>query len=60
MNSKNFSSEEFASLSQAEQLQYFNELLKDIPLDDLKMLRDALPEISRIQQIFMPCCLYDV
>ncbi len=33
MNSKNFLSEEFASLSQAEQLQYFNELVKDIPLD---------------------------
>lgn len=50
MNSKNFSSEKFASLSQTEQLQYFNELLKDIPLDDLKMLRDALSEISEIQQ----------
>ncbi len=50
MNSKNFSSEEFASLSRAEQLQYFNELVKDIPLNDLKMLRDALPEISEIQQ----------
>lgn len=51
MNDNNFSSKEFASLSETEQLQYFNELVKDIPLDDLKMLRDALPELSRIQQI---------
>lgn len=46
MNDNNFSSKEFASLSETEQLQFFNDLLKDIPIEDLKMLRDSLPEIS--------------
>ncbi len=50
MNDKSFSNKEPASLSEAEQLQYFNELVKDIPLSDLKMLRDALPELFKIQQ----------
>lgn len=50
MNDNNFSSKEFESLSKAEQLQFFNDLLKDIPLEDLKMLRDSLPEISKIQK----------
>lgn len=49
MNDNNFSSNEFESLSEAEQLQFFNELVKDIPLDDLKMLRDAMPKLSQIQ-----------
>ena len=51
MMNKNFSSKEFESLSETEQLQFFNDLLKDIPIEDLKMLRDSLPELSRIQQI---------
>lgn len=50
MNDKSFSSKESVSLSEADQLQYFNELVNEIPFDDLKMLRDALPELSRIQQ----------
>lgn len=50
MNDKEFLGKEPVSLSKAEQLQYFGELVKGIPLSDLKMLRDALPEISKIQQ----------
>ncbi len=51
MNDNNFLSKEFESLSETEQLQFFDELLKDIPLEDLNILRDSLPELSRIQQI---------
>jgi len=51
MNKEYISDKKFESLSEAEQLQYFNDLVKDIPPEDLKMLRDALPEISKIQKI---------
>lgn len=59
MNAKNFSSKKFESLSEAEQLQFFNDLLKDIPLEDLKMLRDVLPELSRIQRLIDSAKQYD-
>lgn len=49
MNDNKFSSEAFAALSEAEQLQFFNELVKDIPLEDLKILLEILPVISKIQ-----------
>lgn len=59
MNAKNFSSKKFESLSEVEQLQFFNDLLKDIPIEDLKMLRDALPELSRIQRLIDSAKQYD-
>lgn len=51
MNNKYILDEQFDSRSEADQLQFFNDLVKDIPPEDLKMLRDALPEISKIQKI---------
>ena len=51
MNKEYISDKEFESLSEAEQLQYFNDLVNDVPPEDLKMVRDALPEISKIQEI---------
>lgn len=51
MKDNKFSSEAFAALSEAEQLQYFKDLVQDIPFDDLKILKDLLPELFRIQQI---------
>ncbi|MDE7247760.1 MAG: hypothetical protein K2N43_07720 [Lachnospiraceae bacterium] len=50
MNKEYLTDKEFESLSEAEQLQYFNDLVKDIPHEDFKMLREALPEISKIQK----------
>ncbi len=51
MNKKYILDEQFESFSEAKQLQYFKDLVKDIPPEDLKMLRDTLPEISKIQKI---------
>ena len=51
MNKKYISDEEFESLSESEQIQTFNHMLEDIPPDDLKVLRDVLPEITRIQNL---------
>ena len=52
MNNKYISDKEFASLSEAEQLQYCKDLVKDIPHEDMVMLKKVLPEISKIQQSF--------
>lgn len=51
MNKKYISDKEFESLPESEQVQTFNRILEDIPPDDLKKLRDVLPEIARIQNL---------
>lgn len=50
MNDKNFSSEAFDLLSEEDQIKFFKELVEDIPVEDLQMLRDSLPELSKLQQ----------
>ena len=42
--------EKFESLSELEQVQTFNRMLEDIPHEDLVMLKDVIPEISKIQK----------
>ena len=51
MNKKYISVEEFESLPESEQIQTLNRMLEDIPPDDLKKLRDVLPEIARVQNL---------
>ena len=51
MNKKYISDEEFESLPESEQIQTLNRMLEDISPDDLKKLRDVLPEIARVQNI---------
>lgn len=51
MNKEYISEADFASLSDQEQVQALNHMLEDIPHEDLVMLRDVLPEISRIQGV---------
>ena len=50
MNKDYISEEDFASLSDQEQVQALNKMLADVPHEDLVMLKDVLPEISRIQK----------
>ena len=51
MNKEYISEADFASLSDQEQVQALNQMLADVPHEDLVMLGDVLPEISRIQEI---------
>ena len=50
MNKEYISEEKFESLSEDEQIETVKHMLADVPHDDLVMLKDVLPEISRIQE----------
>ena len=50
MNKEYISEEKFESLSDQEQVQALNQMLADVPHEDLMMLNDVLPEITRIQE----------
>ena len=50
MNKEYISEADFASLSDQEQIQALKQMLADVPHEDLAMLKDVLPEISRIQK----------
>lgn len=51
MKKEYISEADFATLSDQEQVQTLKHMLEDVPHEDLVMLRDVLPEISRIQEI---------
>ena len=51
MNKEYISEEKFESLSDQEQVQVLKQMLAEVPHEDLVMLGDVLPEISRIQEI---------
>lgn len=51
MNKEYISTEKFESLSEIEQVQTLNHMLEDVPREDLVMLKDVLPEISKIQKL---------
>ena len=50
MNKEYISEADFASLSDQEQVHALNQMLADVPHEDLVMLKDVLPEISKIQK----------
>lgn len=50
MNKEYISEADFASLSDQEQVQALNQMVANVPHDDLVMLKDVLPEISKIQE----------
>ena len=51
MNKEYISEADFTSLSDQEQVQAFNQMLADVPQENLAMLGDVLPEISMIQRM---------
>ena len=50
MNKDYISEADFAALSDQEQVQALKQMLADIPHEDLVMLKDVLPKISKIQE----------
>ena len=53
MKKEYISKADFASLSEQEHVQALNQMLADVPQEDLRMLGDVLPEISRIQELLI-------
>ena len=50
MNKEYISEKKFESLSDQEQVQILKQMLAEVPHEDLVMLKDVLPEISKIQK----------
>ena len=51
MGAKYISDEEFDALSEDEQVQVLIDMVKDIPRDDLMMLKKVFLEITRVQRM---------
>lgn len=49
MNKEYISTKKFESLSEDEQVETVKHMLEDVPREDLMILKDVLPEISKIQ-----------